>query len=272
MKIPPYFLLAVNAFLAIGLTVLSFQYIQPKNCYNFCDASRTCPKGFCYFGDQKAGWPIPVIVDAGGGGSPTTGWGVLGNEDLPHPIWMMAEILFYSILVWIVLYVIQFFRHQAFSLKLFLVSLPLSAFLGASLWFFYLIFIPTMDFQVIGRGHREAVYVQTSKDIDIQTAMGFAPRVSIPLDEVIEYYGDPDYGVFTSDGSTEGRTTGLLLYWNSVNMFVQLPQIGGKTYPVHRKTAIERIIFYDDRDVIAVAGRQISEKKTVWTGYGDYQP
>src|SRR5688572_11454890 len=129
MKTSPYFLLIVNAFLAIGLTVISFQYIQPKNCYNFYDLSYliSCPKGSCYFGDQKAGWPIPVIVDYPGGGSPTDGWGVLGNEDLPHPISMIAEVLFYSILVWIVLYVIQFFRHQAFSLKLFLVSLPLNA-------------------------------------------------------------------------------------------------------------------------------------------------
>jgi hypothetical protein len=270
MKTSPYFLLAVNAILAIGLTVISFQYVQPKNCYNFCDASRTCPKGFCYFGDQKAGWPIPVIVDAGGGGSPTDGWGVLGNEDLPHPIWMIADVLFYSILVWIVLYVIQYFRHQAFSLKLFLVSLPLSAFLGASLWFFYLIFIPTMDFQVIGRGHRESVYVQTSKDTG--SAMAFAPRFSIPLDEVIEYYGDPDYVWFISDSTTDVTTTGLLLYWDSVKMFVELPQIADKTYPVHKKTIIERIIFYNYQGITALAGQLISEEKTEWTGYGNYQP
>ena len=272
MKTSPYFLLIVNAFLAIGLTVISFQYVQPKNCYNFCGPSYMVPclKGSCYFGDQKAGWPIPVIVDAGGGGSPTDGWGVLGNEDLPHPISMIADVLFYSMLVWIVLFIIQFFRHQAFSLKLFLVSLPLSAFLGASLWFFYLIFIPATGFQVIGRGHREPVYVETSKGID--SAMGFAPSVSIPLDEVIEYYGDSDYVWFTSDSPTDVATTSLLLYWDSVNMFVELPQIEDKPYPVHRKTDIEMIIFYDDQNVIAVAGQQISEEKTAWTEYGNYQP
>lgn len=272
MKTSPYFPLIVNAFLAIGLTVVSFQYVQPKNCYNFCDPSYVIPclKGSCYFGDQKAGWPIPVIVDAPGGGSPTDGWGVLGNEDLPHPIWMIADVLFYSILVWIVLYVIQFFRRQAFSRKLFLVSLALNAFLGASLWFFYLIFIPSMGFQVIGRGHRESVYVQISNDTG--SAMAFVPRFSTPLDEVIEDYGDPDYVVFTSDSTTEGTTTGLLLYWDSVNMFVELPPIVDKTYPVHGKTDIEMIIFYDDQDVTALAGQQISEVKTVWTGYGNYQP
>ena len=273
MKTSRYFLLIVNAILAIGLTVLSFQYVQPKNCYNFCDPSYVLPclKGSCYFGDQKAGWPFPAFVDSPGGGSPTGGWGLLGPED-PPGLTMIADVVFYSILVWIVLYVIQLFRQQAISLKLFLVSLPLNAFLGASLWIFYLIFTFTMGFQIIGRGYRDSVYVVTSTDIDIQSAMTFAPTVSIPLDEVIEYYGEPDSVRFTSDSATENTTTGLLLYWDSVPMFVQLHSIADKTYPVDRKTGIERIIFYDDQDVITVAGEPISEEKTVWTGYGNYQP
>ena len=268
-----YFLLIVNACLAIGLTVISFQYVQPKNCYNFCDPSYVipCPKGSCYFFEQKAGWPFPAFVDSPGGGSPTGGWGLLGAEDPPGPT-MIADVLFYSILVWIVFYIIQFFRHQALSLKLFLTSLSLNAFLGVALWVFYFIFTFTMGFQVIGRGYRDSVYVQTSKDIDLHTAMVFAPRVSVPLDEMIEYYGDPDYVLFTAESTTEGTTTGLLLYWDSVPVFVELPQIADKTYPVHRKTGIERIIFYDDQDVIAIAGQPISEEKIVWTGYGSYQP
>jgi hypothetical protein len=148
--------------------------------------------------------------------------------------------------------------------------LQLNAFLGAFLWFFYLIFTFTMGFQLIGRGYRGSVYVETSKDID--SAMTFAPTVSIPLDEVIEYYGDPNHVWFTSDSTTEVTTAGLLLYWDSFKMFVELPQIADKTYPVHRKTNIEMIIFYDYQDVTALAGQQISEEKTVWTGYGNYQP
>ena len=274
MKTSPYFLLIVNAFLAIGLTVISFQYVQPKNCYYFCDPSegRSCPKGSCAIGEQKAGWPIPAFVDNPGGGSPTGGWGLLGPEDPPIPLPMIVDVLFYSILVWIALYAIQYLRHQAFSLKLFLASLPLNAFLGAALWFFYLIFTFTMGFHGIGRGYRDSIYVETSTDIDIQSAMTFAPTVSIPLDEVIEYYGDPDSVRFTSDSTTEVNTTSLLLYWESVPMFVELPPIADNTYPVHRKTDIEIIIFFDDQDVIAIAGQPIGEEKTVWTGYGNYQP
>jgi hypothetical protein len=272
MKTKPYFLLIVNAVLALGLTVLSFQYVQPKHCYNFCDPSYEipCPKGSCYFGDQKAGWPIPVFVDYPGGGSPTGGWGMLGPEDPPLPLPMIANVLFYSILAWIVLYIVQFFRRQTFSAKLFLASLPLNVFLGACLWVFYLIFTFTLGFQVIGRGHRDSVYVETPRGID--SAMVFAPSVSIPLDEVIDYYGDPDTVWFTSGSSTQGRTTGMLLSWDAVPVFVELPPIAEETYPIHRNTRIERIIFYDDQDVMALAGHSIGEEKTIWTGYGNYRP
>jgi hypothetical protein len=274
MKTSPYFLLIMNAFLAIGLTVISFQYVQPKHCYNFCDPSYVipCPKGSCYFGEQKAGWPIPAFVDTPGGGSPTGGWGLLGPEDPPLPLPMIGDVLFYSIIVWIVLYVIQFFRRRALRLKPFLTSLPLNAFLGVALWVFYFIFTFTVGVQVIGRGYRDSVYVQTSKDVDLRTAMVFSPRVSVPLDEVIEYYGDPDYVWFAFESTTEGTTTGLLLYWDSINMFVELPCIGSKTYPIERKTSIERIIYHDDQAVIAIGGRKMSAVKTTWSGYGDYEP
>ena len=93
MKTSPYFLMIVNALLAIGLTVISFQYIQPKNCDSFCDGSRTCPNGACAYGEQKAGWPIPAFVDNPGGGSPTAGWGRLGPEDPPLGIPMIQNVL-----------------------------------------------------------------------------------------------------------------------------------------------------------------------------------
>jgi hypothetical protein len=185
---------------------------------------------------------------------------------------MIVDVLFYSIVVWIVLYGIQFFRHQILPLKVFLQSLPLNAFLGACLWFFYFVFTFTMGFHGIGRGYGISVYVETSTDIDIQSAMTFAPTVSIPLDEVIEYYGDPDSVRFTSDSTTEDTTTGVLLRWDSVPIFVKLPQIADTSYPVDSRTKIERIIFYNDQDVIAIAGQPIGEEKIVWTGYGNYQP
>lgn len=129
-----------------------------------------------------------------------------------------------------------------------------------------------MGFDLIGRGYRDSVYVETSKDTDIATAMTFVPTVSIPLDEVIEYYGDPDDVWFTSESTAQGTKTGLLLYWDPDSIFVKLPPIADKTYPVQGNTHIEMIIFYDDRDVLALAGQRLSEEKTIWTGYARYQP
>lgn len=150
MKTSPYFLLIVNVFLAIGLTVISFQYIQPKNCDSFCDGSRTCPNGACVYGEQKAGWPIPAFVDNPDGGSPTGGWGRLGPEDPPLGIPMILDVLFYSIELWMVIYVIQFLRHQVIFPKLFFVSLPLNALMAVTLWFFYYIFAYVLGFGMIG--------------------------------------------------------------------------------------------------------------------------
>jgi hypothetical protein len=152
MKTSPAVLLVVNAILAIGLTITSFQYVQPRNCYRLCDASegKPCPSGACAFGEQKAGWPIPAFVDNPGGGSPTGGWGVLGPEDPPLGIPMILDVLFYSIEIWMVIYVIQFLSHQVIFPKLFFVSLPLNALMAVALWFFYYISAYVFGFAMIG--------------------------------------------------------------------------------------------------------------------------
>jgi hypothetical protein len=42
-----------------------------------------------------------MIIDSGGGSSPTTGWGKLGPEDLPNPLTPLLNVLFYGILLWL---------------------------------------------------------------------------------------------------------------------------------------------------------------------------
>lgn len=98
--VPPgrgrYILVVVNLLLTIGLTLLSFRYVQPKDCYRHCGAEEgiPCLPGGCGFGEQKAGWPLPVFVDDPGGGSPTGGWGLLGPEDPPLIMPMLLTVLF----------------------------------------------------------------------------------------------------------------------------------------------------------------------------------
>jgi hypothetical protein len=134
-----YVLVVVNLLLTIVLTVLSFRYVQPKDCYRFCDAEEgvSCPAGTCRVGEQKAGWPIPVFVDAPSPSSPLGISGVLGVEDLPHPIPMLLDVLFYSFLIWLAVLMMGLIKGQLLDPKLILLALPIDASLAVVLWVFY---------------------------------------------------------------------------------------------------------------------------------------
>ena len=134
-----YILVVVNLLLTIVLTVLSFRYVQPKDCYRFCDveAGVPCPAGSCRVGEQKAGWPIPVFIDAPSPSSPLLISGILGVDDYPHPMAMLLTVLFYSMLVWLVLFIIGLIQGQKVDPKLILLALPMNVLLAVVLWMHY---------------------------------------------------------------------------------------------------------------------------------------
>ncbi len=258
----------MNALLAISLTVLSFRYVQPKDCYRECGASQgmPCLGGGCRFGEQKAGWPLPAFVDDPGGGSPTSGWGLLGPEDPPLLVPIILDVLFYSAILWLAFYLIQLVRSQALHLRLIATMLPLNIFLATSVWIFYLFF---GYYAPIGRGHSSSVYVDTpTSTIAIS---GFSPIVSIPLEELIGNYGEPDYLWLDPENTTGKPTIRMVLYWDSIGMFVELPQIANKTYVVQKKIGVERIVFFNEQEIVGIDGRPLKAKKS-WKGYGAYQP
>ena len=264
-----YILVLVNAMLAIGLTVVSFQYVQPKNCYRLCgtEAGKPCPTGSCNFGEQKAGWPIPVFVDAPGGGSPTGGWGLLGPEDLPLPIPIILDVLFYSLLFWLALYLIKLIQRQEPSYRLVFATLLLNFFLATSLWVFYLL---SAYFMPVGRGHTIQVYVNTP--VSTTASPAFSPIVPIPLGELVETYGSPDYVRLTADDITQVPKVSGILYWPSTEMFVMLPEITNQSYVIKENSRIQLIIFSADKEVIGIDGKTLGEKKIPWHGYGKYLP
>lgn len=100
--------------LAIGLALLSLTYVRPSNCQQLCAEPEyaPCPTGACRFGEQRAGFPLPIVVDAPGGGSPTSGWGKLGAEDMPNPLFFLMDAAFYAALVWIVWFAAQWIRER----------------------------------------------------------------------------------------------------------------------------------------------------------------
>lgn len=134
-----YILVVVNLLLTILLMVLSFRYVRPKDCYRFCDVEEgvSCPTGSCRVGEQKAGWPIPVFVDAPSPSSPLLPSGVLGVDDYPLPMPMLLNVLFYSFLVWLAVFIIGLIQGQMLDPKLILLALPMNAALAVFLWMFY---------------------------------------------------------------------------------------------------------------------------------------
>ena len=259
----------INALLAVGLTVLSFRYVQPKDCYRSCAATEgiPCPTGGCQIGEQKAGWPLPVFVDDPGGGSPTGGWGLLGPEDPPLFVPLLLDILFYSSIVWLASYLIQLIGLRTLPLKWIVTLLPLNVFLAVSLWIFYWLFgyyVP------IGRGQSVQVYTDTATGI--MSDSGFSPRVSIPLEELIENYGNPDNAWLMSEGTSEKPKSRMVLHWDSIGMFVELPEVANNTYTVKKTTAVEMILFPHEEMVLGIEGKPLGEKRTRWTGYGKYLP
>lgn len=132
----------VNALLAIGLALLSLTYVRPRDCSRLCEPPEPLLCGTCEIGEQKAGWPLPFFVDMPGGGSPVSGWGRLGPEDLPNPVTFILDVLFYSILLWPISYILQVVRGKKFPLGLIVLALPLTAILAAFLWLIYILFGP----------------------------------------------------------------------------------------------------------------------------------
>jgi hypothetical protein len=94
---------------ALALTFLSLRFVRPTDCQALCypPESASCPDGSCRFSEQRAGLPIPILVDYPGGGSPTGGWGILGPEDLPNPTSFLVDVLFYFALLWLARYLVQ---------------------------------------------------------------------------------------------------------------------------------------------------------------------
>ncbi len=107
--------LGLMTVVAIGVTLLSQNFVRPVDCRSLCGEPENvpCTAGSCRASEQRAGLPIPYRIDDPGGGSPTSGWGILGPEDLPNPLTFLVDAFFYFLVLWLAGYVIQVIRGQA---------------------------------------------------------------------------------------------------------------------------------------------------------------
>jgi hypothetical protein len=264
----PASLVLANALLAIVLTVVSFRYIRPLNCYRICGTQDgvPCPAGSCRFGDQKAGWPLPVFVDSPGGGSPASGWGILGPEDIPGPLPLLLEVLFYSALLWLGYYGMAWLRGRRPSLAPLRAALPLNLLLAAALWLFLMLFPHVLP---LGRGSLWGVYLNTASSTT--SVQAFLPIVRVPLEEVLATYGSPDDVLLVQQAGSQGTLVRAVLRWNSPRMLVTLPQREGGSYPIRERTAVEKIVFVDNEEgITGIEGELWGDQKIAWRGYEDY--
>jgi hypothetical protein len=113
------FLYGVISLLAIGLTIVSLQFVRPILCTSFCDPAMGvfCPSDSCLIGEQRAGLPLPIWVDYPGGGSPTDGWAILGPEDPLNPLTFLLDTIFYFALLGLLWYFIQIIRGNHQTMK-----------------------------------------------------------------------------------------------------------------------------------------------------------
>ena len=262
-----YILGILNTVLAIVLTLISFRYVQPINCYRSCPdpyKGEPCLPGECHFGEQKAGWPLPVFVDMPGGGSPTNGWGVLGPEDIPSPLPLLLDVFFYSAIVWLVIYILKLVQRQGLHPRTIVTSLPMDLILAAGLWLFYMLFPYALP---IGRGQLDQVYVNTPKET--LSSDTFAPIVPIRLEELIRFYGDPGQ-VWVTAGDRSNATY-TLIHWPSVGVYAELSPMVGQTHVINRTSDVKRIFFSDEPQILTIDEKPLG-KNVPWTGFGEYQP
>jgi hypothetical protein len=127
MKIHPALLYGGLLLAGISLTLASLKFVRPNDCQRCCNPSLgiPCTQGACQQYEQRAGLPLPVLVDAPGGGSPTSGWCILGPEDMPNPLTFLLDVLFYGLVLWMIGSITLAVRQQT-PLNWLEVALPLA--------------------------------------------------------------------------------------------------------------------------------------------------
>lgn len=79
------------------LTICSGVVTWPLHCDQLCiESDGPCPPRTCVDGQQRAGFPVPIISDNNGGGSPLSSLGKIDSGDHPEHLGMVANILLYS--------------------------------------------------------------------------------------------------------------------------------------------------------------------------------
>lgn len=117
-----------------------------------------------------------------------------------------------------------------------------------------------------------SVVVQVDRATSIVNATGFYPGTPLSLGEIIEKYGEPDFISLQAEDYAEASTSRMSLYWDTLRMTVEMPQINSHAYVLAGTTTAEMVIFLDDVQYFDSSELEFGEFYHPWNGYGIYQP
>ncbi len=178
-------LYAATLLLAVGMALGSLRFVRPANCQTLCSEplQAPCPTGACRFGEQRAGFPLPILTD-NEAGSPPGGWGKIGPEDIPNPFFFVIDALFYGLLLWLPISAARIISRRAGTRALTALALPLvGVVLGLVVGF--LLYRPQSQVRPVFSGDRRIAIIGSWRAVDRPTGKEFifrfydAPRVTM---------------------------------------------------------------------------------------------
>jgi hypothetical protein len=117
-----------------------------------------------------------------------------------------------------------------------------------------------------------SVVVQVDSATSIVNGTGFYPSIPISLQEIIEKYGDPDFVSLRAEDSPNGPSSRISLFWDKLNMTVEMPRIESHMYVLEGTTNPEMVLFSNEEHYTDSSEIQFGEFFQRWNGYSTYQP
>lgn len=114
--------------------------------------------------------------------------------------------------------------------------------------------------------------LQVATDTNLVNGVWFKPQVSISLANIIGKYGEPNMVTLSPEGPQEEPTIGMIIYWDSIRMLVEMPKVYGKFYVVESTTEVGSVTFLDEELYLGSSEIEFGDFYKPWNGYGIYEP
>ncbi|MEW6402993.1 MAG: hypothetical protein AB1649_14435 [Chloroflexota bacterium] len=115
----------------------------------------------------------------------------------------------------------------------------------------------------------DSIVIEADPSTQIVNTIGYVPSVTITLEELISKYGKPTMLSIIPSGIPEYPATTVLVFFDTVQMRVRLPEIDGVKYAISPLTDVDLVVYFDNS---LYEKAKSDEFLTEWTGFGTYEP